>query len=73
MKKNNSQITFLDILMKKSGNSLNTDIYYKPTDSKSYLDFNSCHPRNTKTNVRYNLLEEFEPSVTTLQTEIYDY
>ncbi len=31
------------------------DIYYKPTDSKSYLDFNSCHPSNTKTNVPYIL------------------
>ncbi len=53
--KNNSQIAFLDILVKKSGNSLNTDIYYKPTDSKSYLDFNSCYTRNTKANVPYNL------------------
>ncbi len=55
IEKNNSQIAFLDILVKKSGNSLNTDVYYKSTDSKSYLDFNSCHPRNTKTNVPYNL------------------
>ncbi len=55
MEKNNSHIAFLDISVKKSGNSLNADIYYKPTDSKSYLDFNSCHPRNTKTNVTYNL------------------
>ncbi len=46
IEKNNSQIAILDILVKKSRNSLNTDIYYKHTNSKSYLDFNSCHPRN---------------------------
>ncbi len=55
MEKNNSQIAILNILEKKSGNSLNMDIYCKPNDSKSYLDFNSCHPRNIKTNIPYNI------------------
>ena len=34
---------------------MSTDIFYKPTDSKQYLDFKSCHPKHTKTNIPYNL------------------
>ncbi len=49
--KNNSQVAILDILGKKS---VNTDIYYKLTDSKSYLLY-FCHPRHTKTNIPCNL------------------
>ena len=51
-----TQLPFLDILLKRgANNSLITDIYHKPTDTKQYLDFNSCHPRHTKINVPYNL------------------
>ena len=32
-----------------------TDIYYKPTDTKQYLDYNSCHPRHIRRNVPSNL------------------
>ena len=41
---------FLDILIKKKGKLLSTDLYFKDTDSKQ-LDFKSCHPKHTKTNV----------------------
>ncbi len=30
-------------------------VYYKPTDTKQYLDFYSCHPRHVKHNVPFNL------------------
>lgn len=48
-------IPFLDILVIKTGRKLSTDIYYKPTDTKQYLNYKSCHPRATKNNVPYNL------------------
>ena len=34
---------------------IETDIYYKPTDSKQYLLFNSCYPKHVATNIPYNL------------------
>ncbi len=48
-------LPFLDIMVKRDGTRIITDLFYKPTDSKLYLDFHSCHPRNTKINVPYNL------------------
>ena len=51
----NSQLPFLDILIIKNGNQIVTDIYHKPTDTKQYLTYKSCHPRSTKNNVPYNL------------------
>ena len=51
----NKEIPFLDILIKKEGTIIETDIYYKSTDSKQYLLFNSCHPKHVTTNVPYNL------------------
>ena len=49
------QLPFLDVLVKKEGSKLETDIYYKPTDSKQYLLFNSCHPKHTRTSIPYSL------------------
>ena len=47
---------FLDILvLHGENNRVVTDIYHKPTDTRQYLDFHSCHPRHTKINVPYNL------------------
>ena len=48
-------ISFLDINVTKKNCKLETDIYYKITDTHQYLHFNSCHPRHTKRNVPYNL------------------
>lgn len=50
-----TELPFLDVLVKKQGNILTTDIYYKPTDSRRYLNFKSCHPSHTKRNIPYNL------------------
>ena len=46
---------FLDVLIVKKDDQLITDIYYKVTDSKQYLPFNSCHPKHIKVNIPYNL------------------
>ena len=34
---------------------IETEIYYKPTDSKQYLLFTSCQPKHVATNIPYNL------------------
>ena len=47
--------SFLDVLVKNLNGKIETDIYYKDTDSKQYLLFQSCHPRHTKINIPYNL------------------
>ena len=37
--------------MKIVGNQLHFDIYHKPTNSFSYLIYNSCHPSHTNNNI----------------------
>ena len=45
----------MDIFIKRKGSLIITDIYYKPTDTKQYLDYNSCHPHHIRRNVPFNL------------------
>ena len=40
--------------MNNNGN-IETDLYYKPTDSKQYLLFSSCHPKHTRLNIPFSL------------------
>ena len=49
------QISFLDTLIINDKGKVETDIYYRPTDSKQYLLYTSCHPKHTKTSIPYNL------------------
>lgn len=49
------QMPFLDILVKKDGTYISTDIFFKQTDSKQYLNFKSCHPKHTKVNIPFSL------------------
>ncbi|CAI9724120.1 Hypothetical predicted protein [Octopus vulgaris] len=55
MDHNEEELPFLDVLIKKAGNKIDTDIYYKSTNSKQYLPFDSCHPRHTRINVPFCL------------------
>ena len=48
----NERLPFLDVLLIKSNNRISTDIFFKETDSKQYLNFYSCH---LKTSIPYNL------------------
>ena len=52
---NHEKLPFLDVLLYKQGNSVNMDIFYKEMDTNQYLNFNSCHPKHTETNVPYCL------------------
>ncbi|XP_059832219.1 uncharacterized protein LOC132397440 [Hypanus sabinus] len=43
-----TSLPFFDLSVSISGDGLSTDIYYKPTDSHSYLDYSSSHPVSYK-------------------------
>ena len=47
--------TFLDIRVLKIDGEVVTDIFYKETDTKQYLEFSSNHPRHIKNNIPFNL------------------
>ena len=49
------QQSFLDVLVKNQDVKIETDIFYKETNSKQYILFNSCYPKLTKINIPYNL------------------
>ena len=49
------EVHFLDLTISIKNKVLQTDLFYKPTDSKQYLNFKSCHPRHTKQAIPYNL------------------
>ena len=53
--KSRKQISFLDTLIINNNGKIETDIYYKPTDSKQYLLYTSCHPKHTRNSIPYNL------------------
>ena len=49
-------INFLDVtVILTKGNTIKTDVYYKPTNSHEYLSYNSHHPNHVKNNIPYNL------------------
>ena len=50
-----ANVNFLDINIKIVDNQLHFDIYHKPTNSFSYLKYNSCHPSHTKNNISLSL------------------
>ena len=52
---NHEKMNFLDIQMIVQNDKIITDIYFKPTDTQSYVPFKSAHPRHTLINIPYNL------------------
>jgi len=49
------ELPVLDILIIKRDQTIVTDIFYKITDFKQYLNFKSCHPKHTKINIPFSL------------------
>ena len=51
-----NSIIFLDVMIYKNSETrmLETTLYVKPTDSKSYLDFSSCHPFHNKSSIPFS-------------------
>ena len=49
-------LNFLDVnIILNEHNEIETDIYYKSTNSHDYLNYNSSHPQHTKRNIPFNL------------------
>ena len=49
-----TSVSFLDILVTINGNRLVTSVFYKPTDSHSYLLYSSSHPNHTKQSIPFS-------------------
>ena len=62
-------LDFLDITITLHNNGkIETDIYYKPTNSHQYLDYNSFHPKHIKDNVPFGLAKRIICFVTNSET-----
>ena len=49
------RISFLDVLVKSNGKGgLETDLFYKETDTHQFLHKKSCHPKHTKEAIPYS-------------------
>ena len=49
-----TSVSFLDILISINGNRLVTSVFYKPTDSYSYLLYSSSNPNHTKRSIPFS-------------------
>ena len=50
----NSEVDFLDVTTYRKGDKILSRLFCKPTDSHSYLEFNSCHPPQNKNSIPYS-------------------
>ena len=55
MESSEQQLPFLDIMLNINERKVWMDLYSKPTDSKRYVPFDSCHPKPFLTNIPYCL------------------
>ena len=51
-----TELPFLDINLRISGDRIRTSIHYKATDTHSYLHYDSSHPRHCKESLPYSQL-----------------
>lgn len=63
MDKSETNLSFLDTMVIKKAGKIQTDIFYKPTDSKQYLLYTSCHPKHTRNSIPYNLARRLKTIV----------
>ena len=50
----NIEVDFLDVTTYRKGNKIFSRLFCKPTDSHSYLEFNSRHPPQNKNSIQYS-------------------
>ena len=48
------EVDFLDVTTYRKGDKMFSRLFCKPTDSHSYLEFNSCHPPQNKNSIPYS-------------------
>ena len=64
-------LNFLDVKkILHEPNSVETDIYYKPTNTHDYLPHDSAHPDHTKNSILYNLVKRIIVFVSNLEKVI---
>lgn len=68
MESSRDKLSFLDVMVIKNYNHIKTDVFYKLTDTKQYLLFNSCHPKHTRINIPYNLARRLCTIISDKQT-----
>ena len=51
--KSTLQVDFLDLTVKKTKDSISTELFIQPTSSLAYLHMTSCHPRHVFTSLPY--------------------
>ena len=49
-----TEVNFLDVTTYRKNSKVYSKLFCKPTDSHSYLEFNSCHPPNNETSIPYS-------------------
>nr|XP_054774674.1 uncharacterized protein LOC129282841 [Lytechinus pictus] len=60
MESSREKVNFLDVTLSTSGHTIETSVYTKPTDSFTYLNFNSFHPRHIKESIVYSQLLRYK-------------
>ena len=55
MEKKQTEIPFLDTLIKQDDTDIWIDLYRKPTDTRRYVPFSSNHQRHSKKNIPFTL------------------
>ena len=68
---NSLKTTFLDISLYFKNYFIETDIFYKSTDSRRYLHFYSKHPRHIKRNIPYCLSKRICTIVSNSEVRMY--
>ena len=51
--KSRDSVSYLDVLVSRNGRALETDLYYKSTDTHQYLQRSSCHRWHVKSAIPY--------------------
>ena len=54
LEKSDSSVPFLDVMISIENGNIQTDIFYKQTDSHNFLRWDSCHPKHTKMNIPFS-------------------
>ena len=68
MDKSRIKLSFLDTMVINNNGEVQTDIFYKPTDSKLYLLYTSCHPKHIRNSIPYNLARRLKTIVSDERT-----
>ena len=67
---NGNEINFLDLTIYKRDQTVETDIFYEPTDSKQNLNFYFHHPHHSKVAIPHNLARRICAIVSEFNTRI---